>query len=83
MPTITFILVIASLVQIVEIILKKVSPSLYQALEFIYLLLLPTVLFMGTAILAVTKITTIQSLVYAISTALGFTLAVGINGRHS
>jgi len=77
MQTITFILVIASLVQIVEIILKKVSPSLYQALGIYLPLITTNCAVLGTAILAVTKdYSLIQSLVYAISTALGFTLAL-------
>ncbi len=77
MQTITFILVIASLVQIVEIILKKVSPPLYQALGIYLPLITTNCAVLGTAILAITKdYNLIQSLVYAISTALGFTLAL-------
>lgn len=77
MITITFILVIASLVQIVEIILKKVSPPLYQALGIYLPLITTNCAVLGTAILAITKnYSLIQNLVYAFSTALGFTLAL-------
>ncbi len=77
MITITFILVIAALVQIVEIILKKASPSLYQALGIYLPLITTNCAVLGAAILAITKnYTLIQSLVYATSTALGFTLAL-------
>ncbi len=77
LQTITFILVIASLVQIVEIILKKVSPPLYQALGIYLPLITTNCAVLGTAILAITKdYNLIQSLVYGISTAIGFTLAL-------
>jgi electron transport complex protein RnfA len=77
MQTITFILVIASLVQIVEIILKKVSPPLYQALGIYLPLITTNCAVLGTAILAVTKnYNLVESLVYAVSTGLGFTLAL-------
>ncbi|MCX7862132.1 MAG: RnfABCDGE type electron transport complex subunit A [Bacteroidales bacterium] len=77
MQTITFILVIASLVQIVEIILKKVSPPLYQALGIYLPLITTNCAVLGTAILAITKnYNLVHSLVYAVSTGLGFTLAL-------
>ncbi len=77
MQTITFILVIASLVQIVEIILKKVSPPLYQALGIYLPLITTNCAILGTALLALTKnYNLVQSLVYAVSTGLGFTLAL-------
>lgn len=77
MQTITFILVIASLVQIVEIILKKVSPPLYQALGIYLPLITTNCAVLGTAILAITKnYSLVESLVYAVSTGLGFTLAL-------
>jgi len=75
MQTISFILVIASLVQMVEIILKKVSPALYQALG-IFLPLITT----NCAVLALLAITKnynlVESVVYASATAAGFTLAL-------
>ncbi len=77
MITITFILVIAALVQIVEIILKKSSPALYQALGIYLPLITTNCAVLGAAILAITKnYNLIQSLVYAVSTALGFMLAL-------
>jgi electron transport complex protein RnfA len=77
MQTITFILVIASLVQIVEIILKKASPSLYQALGIYLPLITTNCAVLGIAILAVQKdYDLVKSVVYASSTALGFTLAM-------
>jgi Na+-translocating ferredoxin:NAD+ oxidoreductase subunit A len=77
MQTITFILVIASLVQIVEIILKKASPSLYQALGIFLPLITTNCAVLGIAILAVQKnLTLAQTVVYGASNALGFTLAL-------
>ncbi len=77
MQTITFILVIASLVQIVEIILKKVSPSLYQALGIYLPLITTNCAVLGIALLASKKdLNLIMSVVYAASTAVGFTIAL-------
>ncbi len=75
--TITFILVIASLVQMVEIILKKVSPSLYQALGIFLPLITTNCAVLGVAVLAVQKdYDLIQSVFYAIGNAIGFGLAL-------
>ncbi|MBQ5827422.1 MAG: electron transport complex subunit RsxA [Bacteroidales bacterium] len=86
MQTITFILVIAALVQMVEIILKKISPSLYQALGIFLPLITTNCAVLGVAILVVSKEFTFggdphmlnlaQSVVYAIASALGFGLAM-------
>lgn len=77
MQTITFILVIASLVQMVEIILKKVSPSLYQALGLFLPLITTNCAILGVAILAVQKdYNLIQSVVYALANSIGFGLAL-------
>ncbi|WP_329904290.1 electron transport complex subunit RsxA [Porphyromonas pogonae] len=77
MQTIVFILVIAALVQMVEIILKKVSPSLYQALGVFLPLITTNCCILGVAILVIQKdFDFLESLVYAISTAIGFTLAM-------
>ncbi len=77
MQTITFIFVIAALVQIVEIILKKAVPSLYQALGIYLPLITTNCAVLGIAILAITKqYNLIQSVVYASATALGFTIAL-------
>ena len=77
LQTISYILVIASLVQMVEIILKKVSPSLYQALGVFLPLITTNCAILGVAILVISKeFNLLQSVVYAISTAIGFTLAL-------
>ncbi|MCH5177443.1 MAG: electron transport complex protein RnfA, partial [Prevotellaceae bacterium] len=77
LQTIAFILVIAALVQMVEIILKKVSPSLYQALGVFLPLITTNCCILGVAILVIQKdYNLLQGVVYAISTALGFYLAM-------
>ncbi len=77
MKTITFIFVIATLVQIVEIILKKAAPSLYQALGIYLPLITTNCAVLGIALLAITKeYNLLQSVTYAIATAVGFTLAL-------
>lgn len=79
MQTIVFILVIAALVQMVEIILKKVSPPLYQALGVFLPLITTNCAILGVAIMVIQKnFDLIQSVVFAISTAIGFTLAMVI-----
>ena len=77
LQTIAFILVIASLVQMVEIILKKVSPPLYQSLGIFLPLITTNCAVLGVAILVIQKdFTLIESIVYAFSTAIGFALAL-------
>ena len=77
LQTIAFILVIAALVQMVEIILKKVSPSLYQALGIYLPLITTNCAVLGVAILVIQKeYSLIQSVVYAFSTAVGFAVAL-------
>ena len=77
LQTIAFILVIASLVQMVEIILKKVSPALYQSLGIFLPLITTNCAALGVAILVIQKdFTLIESIVYAFSTAIGFALAL-------
>ncbi len=77
MQTIVFILVIAALVQMVEIILKKVSPALYQALGIFLPLITTNCAVLGVAILLVQEnYNLLQSVVYSISVALGFGLAL-------
>ena len=79
MQTIVFILVIAALVQMVEIILKKVSPSLYQALGIFLPLITTNCAVLGVAILMIQKeFNLLQSVVYSTSTAIGFALALVI-----
>ena len=77
MQTIAFILIIAALVQMVEIILKKASPSLYQALGVFLPLITTNCCILGVAILVIQKdYDLLQGIVYAASTALGFALAM-------
>ncbi|HPE34659.1 MAG TPA: electron transport complex subunit RsxA [Bacteroidales bacterium] len=77
LQTITFILVIAALVQVVEIILKKVSPPLYQALGVFLPLITTNCTILGVALLITQKdFNLIQATVYAIGNALGFALAL-------
>lgn len=77
MQTVTFILVIASLVQMLEIILKKVAPPLYQALGIFLPLITTNCAVLGVAILVIQKdLSLMQGVVYAIANALGFTLAL-------
>ena len=82
-----FILVIAALVQMVEIVLKKVSPSLYQALGIFLPLITTNCAVLGVAINVVTKefafvpggmLNLGQALVYAFATSLGYGLAMVI-----
>lgn len=77
MQTITFILVIAFLVQMVEIILKKVSQSLYQALGIFLPLITTNCAVLGVAILVIQKdYNLLQAVIFGSSTALGFGLAL-------
>lgn len=77
LQTLSFILVIAALVQMVEIILKKVSPALYQALGIFLPLITTNCAVLGVAILVIQKdFNLLESVVYAFSTALGFGLAL-------
>ncbi len=77
LQTIFFILVIAALVQMVEIILKKVSPSLFQALGIFLPLITTNCAVLGVAILTIQKdFNLMEGVVYAISNALGFGLAL-------
>ena len=88
MITVVFILVIAALVQMVEIIIKKVSPSLYQALGIFLPLITTNCAVLGVAILAIQKEYSLaNSVCFAIANAAGFTLAIvlfaGIRERIS
>ncbi|MBP5547014.1 MAG: electron transport complex protein RnfA [Bacteroidales bacterium] len=79
MQTIAYILVIAALVQMVEIVLKKIAPALYQALGVFLPLITTNCAVLGVAILVIQKdMSLIQSIVYAASIAVGFTLALVI-----
>ena len=77
LQTLAFILIIAALVQMVEIILKKVSPALYQALGIFLPLITTNCCVLGVAILVIQKdYSLMESIVYAFSTALGFALSL-------
>ena len=92
MQTIIFILVIAALVQMVEIVLKKLSPALYQALGIFLPLITTNCAVLGIAILLVQKEYDLgESVVFATATAIGFSLARAVrrfaraarDGRYS
>ena len=77
MQTIVFILVIAALVQMVEIVLKKVSPALYQALGIFLPLITTNCAVLGVAIIAVQKnFDLLTTVIYSTSIAVGFALAL-------
>ena len=77
MQTLVFILVIAALVQMVEIVLKKVSPALYQALGIFLPLITTNCAVLGVAILMIQKeFNLLQSFAYAVATAIGFAMAL-------
>ena len=77
MQTITFILVIAALVQMVEIVLKKTSPALYQALGIFLPLITTNCAVLGVAIISVQKnFDLLTGVIYSVATALGFALAL-------
>ena len=79
LQTIAFILVIASLVQMIEIVLKKVSPTLYQALGIFLPLITTNCAVLGVAILVIQKeMSLAHSVMYALSTAIGFGLALTV-----
>ena len=88
LQTIAFILIIAALVQMVEIILKKISPSLYTALGVFLPLITTNCAVLGVSLTVVTKefafvegeaaslLSLGESVVYAVGIALGFALAL-------
>ena len=77
LQTIAFILVIAALVQMIEIILKKTMPALYQALGVFLPLITTNCCILGVAILVIQKdYDLLEGVVYALSTGLGFLLAM-------
>jgi len=79
MQTIVFILVIAALVQMVEIMLKKLSPALYHALGIFLQLITTNCAVLGVAILVIKKnYNLLEGVVFAGATAIGFGLALVI-----
>ena len=91
LQTISFILVIAALVQMVEIVLKKISPSLYSALGIFLPLITTNCAVLGVALTVVQKSSPFaaaadgmmnlgEATVYAFATSLGFGLAMAFMG---
>ena len=77
MQTVTFILVIASLVQFVEMFLQKMAPSLYEALGVYLPLITTNCAVLGVALLNIqNNYGFIESVVYGITGGLGFLLAI-------
>ena len=77
LQTITFILIIASLVQLVEMAIQKLSPALYEALGIYLPLITTNCAVLGAAILNIQNgYDFIGSIIYGASVALGFTLAI-------
>lgn len=77
LQTIAFILVIAALVQFVELVLKKTSPSLYQALGVYLPLITTNCAVLGVAILNINyNYNFIESVIFGVAAAAGFTLAL-------
>ncbi len=74
---IVFILVIAAFVQLVEIVLKKISPGLYHALGIYLPLITTNCAILGSAFIVIqAKFNFAESIVFAVSAGLGFTLAL-------
>lgn len=77
LKTIVFILVIAALVQFVEMVVKKVSPGLFQALGIFLPLITTNCAVLGVALLAVQKeFNFLQALLYGFSASVGFALVL-------
>ena len=77
LQTIAFILVIAFLVQLLEIVMKKTVPAMYQALGVFLPLITTNCAVLGVAILVVQKgFNLMESITYGVATSIGFTLAL-------
>lgn len=77
LKTIAFILVIASLVQLIELFLKKTVPALYKALGIYLPLITTNCAVLGAALLSVQKeYSFMESVIFGFSSAVGFTLAL-------
>jgi electron transport complex protein RnfA len=77
LQTIAFILVVASLVQLVEMVIQKVSPVLYQSLGIFLPLITTNCAVLGVAVLNIQKgYSFLEMLIFSIGAALGFTLAM-------
>ena len=79
LQTIVFILVIAFLVQMLEIVMKKIAPALYKSLGVFLPLITTNCAVLGVAILVIQKgFNLMESVTYGFATSLGFTLALWI-----
>lgn len=79
LQTIAFILVIASIVQFVEMVIKKMSPSLYQALGVFLPLITTNCAVLGIAIVNIDKgYNLIETIINGCGAGIGFTLAIVI-----
>jgi electron transport complex protein RnfA len=77
LQTVTFILVIASLVQLVEMVIQKTSPVLYQALGIYLPLITTNCAVLGVAVLNVQKeFTFVETAIFGFGASLGFTVAL-------
>jgi Na+-translocating ferredoxin:NAD+ oxidoreductase subunit A len=77
LQTIAFILVVASLVQLVEMIIQKASPVLYQSLGIFLPLITTNCAVLGVAVLNIQKdYTFLETIIFALGAAAGFTLAM-------
>jgi electron transport complex protein RnfA len=77
LQTISFILVIASLVQLVEMIIQKSSPTLYQSLGIYLPLITTNCAVLGVAIINIQEgYTFLQTLVFSLGSSVGFALAL-------
>ncbi|MDG5798857.1 electron transport complex protein RnfA [Marinilabiliaceae bacterium ANBcel2] len=77
LQTISFILVVASLVQLVEIVLKKISPPLYQALGVFLPLITTNCAILGVAIMSVgNEYNMVEAVVFSMASAVGFGIAL-------
>ena len=77
LQTIAFILIVASLVQLVEMVVQKTSPALYQALGIFLPLITTNCAVLGLAVLNIQKgYSFVESIVFALGAAIGFTLAM-------
>lgn len=77
LQTIVFILVIASLVQFVEMVIKKISPALYEAMGVFLPLITTNCMVLGVAILNIEEgYTLIETITNAVGASLGFFLAI-------
>ncbi len=77
LTTIAFILVIASLVQFVEMVIQKSSPALYKSLGIFLPLITTNCAILGAALINIKKeFTLIQSIVHGFAAGIGFTIAL-------